>query len=108
MTVKNVISISNLRKLKNASLEDPDYQSKIENMEKAELLNEMIRFQEERSQLGHLTLGMMVRGKILFKELELSAETEELKILTQSYKRHLEFELEEFLKQKQKKQSNLH
>ena len=104
MTVKNVISINNLRKLKNASLEDPGYQSKIESMDKAELLNEMVRFQEERSQLGHLTLGMMVRGKVLFKELELSAETEELKILTKSYRRHLDFEMQDFLNQKHKKQ----
>jgi hypothetical protein len=53
----------------------------------------MVSFQEERSKLGQLSLTMMIRGKILFKALEESAETEELKILTGTYRRHLEHEL---------------
>ena len=56
----------------------------------------MVRFQEERSKMGHLTLQMMTQGKHLFKALERTAETQELKILTRSYRRHLEYEIATF------------
>lgn len=63
-------------------------------MNKIELLEEMVRFQEERTSKGGLNLTMMVRGKILFRALELHAETQELKLLASSYRRHLEHEIE--------------
>lgn len=63
-------------------------------MSKMELLEEMVRFQEERSQRGQLTLTMMVRGRILFRALEINAETDELRLLASSYRRHLEHEIE--------------
>ncbi len=66
-------------------------------MDKVNLLDEMVRFQEERSQKGHLTPQMMMRGKHLFRALERTAETQELKILTRSYRRHLEYELANYL-----------
>ncbi len=78
--------------------EDHAYRARVLGMDKLELLEEMIRFQEERSRTGHLTVKMMVQGKILFKELEGAAETRELKILTRSYRRHLEHELAEYLR----------
>ena len=43
---------------------------------------------------------MMVRGQVLFKALEESAETQELRLLTRSYRRHLEFELTAYRKGK--------
>ena len=69
-------------------------------MDKVELLEEMVRFQEERTQVGELSLSMMVRGRHLFKALEENAETQELKILTRSYRRHLDCELADFRKNK--------
>ncbi len=63
-------------------------------MNKIELLEEMVRFQEERSEKGHLTPSMMIQGRILFRALEQHAETEELRLLASSYRRHLEHELE--------------
>ncbi len=54
----------------------------------------MVRFQEERSKKDNLSLTMMVRGKILFRALETTAETDELRLLASSYRRHLEHEIE--------------
>lgn len=96
--MSNVISLKAVREVKQAELEDMEYHARILVMDKLELLQEMVRFQEERSKLGHLSLPMMVRGKLLFKALETSAETQELKLLTRSYRRHLEYEMAEFLK----------
>jgi hypothetical protein len=73
---------------------DPYYQIIINRMNKMELLEEMVRFQEERSKKDNLSLTMMVRGKILFHALELMAETDELRLLASSYRRHLEHEIE--------------
>ena len=86
-----------MRDIKEAE-SDLAYKAKILGMDKLELLEEMVRFQEERSRHGHLTPQMMIQGKILFKALEQSAETNELRLLTRSYRRHLEFELAALLK----------
>ncbi len=93
-----VISLGAALKKKNIQSGEPEYRAKIDSMDKFELLEEMIRFQEERSQVGELSVSMMVRGRHLFKALEESAETRELGLLTRSYRRHLEYELEEKLK----------
>jgi hypothetical protein len=95
--MSNVVSIQAIREIKDAEVEEMAYHARILSLDKLELLEEMVRFQEERSKVGHLTVAMMTRGKILFKALEESAETHELRLLTRSYRRHLEFELREFL-----------
>jgi hypothetical protein len=77
---------------------DPQYETKIARMNKYELLEEMVRFQEERSEKGRLSLEMMVRGQILFRALENTAETSELRLLASSYRRHLEHEIESLSK----------
>jgi hypothetical protein len=92
----NIVSLKAVREIKEAQNEDHAYHAQILGMSKVELLEEMVRFQEERSRLGHLTLQMMVRGKHLFKALEENAETHELRLLTRSYRRHLEYELAAF------------
>ena len=69
------------------------YRARIIGMDKLTLLQEMVNFQEERAQTGELTVDMMIRGKYLFNQLEIRAETEELRILARSYRRHLEHEL---------------
>ncbi len=92
-----VLSFQAAQEIKKARTEDPAYEQKIASMDKFELLEEMIRFQEERSRVGELTLGMMVRGKCLFQALEENAETRELTLLTRSYRRHLEHEMADYL-----------
>ncbi len=99
MSENNVVSLETFRKIRNAEKEDLAYQALILSMSKTELLDEMVRFQEERSRLGQLTLPLMVRGKYLFKALEEQAETQELRNLTRSYRRHLEYEMDTMLKQ---------
>jgi hypothetical protein len=94
--MNNVVSLKAVREIKNAQTEDFAYHAQILAMDKLQLLEEMVRFQEERSRVGELTLQMMVRGRILFKALEENAETQELRILTRSYRRHLECELTEY------------
>ncbi len=85
--MSNVVSI-----FKNKSA-DPSYASYINSLDKLELLEEMVKFQQERSRVGHLTVKMMVNGIVLFKALEDTAETPELRLLTRSYRKHLECEL---------------
>ncbi len=87
-----VISLEVARKAKQLENEDLAYRARILSLDKLELLEEMVRFQEERSQSEELTPALIARGKILFKALEESAETEELKLLSRSYRRHLELE----------------
>lgn len=98
MSKNNVVSLKAVREIKDAEHDDMAYRAKILSMDKVELLDEMIRFQEERTKLGSLSVPMMVRGQYLFKALEETAETNELRILTRSYRRHLEFELAEVKK----------
>ncbi len=96
----NVVDLAAERKKRDMEKQDqrdPHYQALINRMNKYELLEEMVRFQEERSALDEMSFSMMVRGKILFRALELQAETEELRILSSSYRRHLEHEIEHYL-----------
>ena len=95
----DVIDIVAERNKRGTAKHDPYYQMQINRMGKVELLEEMVRFQEERSAKGNMSLTMMVRGRILFRALEISAETDELRLLTSSYRRHLEHEIEIHLKQ---------
>ena len=83
--------------MKEAENDDMAYRAMILSMDKLELLEEMVRFQEERSRRGSLSLAMMLKGKYLFKALEENAETQELRILTRSYRRHLEHEITAYL-----------
>jgi hypothetical protein len=94
--MSNIVSLKAVREIKEAE-SDMEYKAKILGMDKLELLEEMVRFQEMRSAVGYLTPQMMIEGKILFKALEDSAETNELRMLTRSYRRHLEYELAAFL-----------
>ena len=98
MSNPKVVSLKAVRDVRDAEAEDLAYRAMIQSMDKLELLEEMVRFQEERSRIGHLSLQMMLRGKHLFKALEESAETQELRILTRSYRRHLEHEMTEYLR----------
>lgn len=94
----NIVSLDAFRKVKQAHKDHPGYESYLKQMSKPELLEEMVRFQEERSQIGELNLNMILRGRTLFQLLEENAETRELQILSRSYRRHLEYELESFVK----------
>ncbi len=95
---QNIISLTTERSKRGLVQHDPYYQVQINRMNKIELLEEMVRFQEERSSKGKMTLNMMVRGRILFRALELTSETDELRLLSSSYRRHLDHEIEDVLK----------
>ena len=96
--MNNVISLKAARELKNVESDDLAYKAMILSMDQLQLLEEMVRFQEERKAAGSLSIGMMLKGKHLFKALEENAVTQELRILTRSYRRHLEHEIELFRK----------
>lgn len=91
-----VVYLRRAKEVRSTIEADAAYQAKILGMDKLELLEEMVKFQEKRSHLGRLTPQMMVEGKVLFRALELAAETEELRILARSYRRHLEYELADY------------
>jgi hypothetical protein len=91
--MSNVVSIRAYKALKDQDHEELAYRAQILSMSKVELLEEMVRFQEERKALGTLTSPLMVRGLHLFRALEESADSQELKILSRSYRRHLEYEI---------------
>lgn len=90
----NVVWLNSVKEARKIEQGDPAYQKRIQKMDKLELLEEMMRFQEERTQAGHLTLPLILRGQILFKALEERAETRELTQLARSYRKHLKLELE--------------
>ena len=89
----NVVSLDQFRSFKKSEC-DPTYKNRIKQMDRLELLDEMVKFQQERSSTGYLTPKMMVDGIILFQALEDNAITNELRLLTRSYRRHLQYELE--------------
>lgn len=91
--MSNVVSISSFREKKKVLVEVKDYISRIHSMDKIQLLEEMVDFQTWRSSCPELTMEMIVKGLILFPALEKSAETSELRLLTRSYRKHLEYEL---------------
>jgi len=72
------------------------YQSRILAMGKIELLEEMVRYQEERSRRPSRSALQMLQGQHLFSAIEKSAETQELRTLARSYRRHLTLELQQF------------
>lgn len=90
----NIISLKAVRELKQAKDADLAYQAYILGLDKLQLLEEMVQFQERRSAQGHLTTEMMLKGRVLFSALERQAETQELRNLARSYRRHLDFELQ--------------
>lgn len=94
----NVVLLNVVREIRKIEKGDPAYHALVLSMDKLELLEEMMRFQEARAQIAQLTVPMMVKGQILFKALEACAETDELRALTRSYRRHLKLELEAHFK----------
>lgn len=91
--MNNLVSLARFREKQKVNREVQDYQELLGRMDKLELLEEMVRFQEWRSKSGELTAEMIVKGLILFPLLTKMAETKELRLLTTSYARHLEYEL---------------
>lgn len=91
--MSNVIDFTRRKVIKNAESSLLDYKARIMGMDKLELLEEMVRFQEEKAKHVYMTYDMMLEGQFLFKCLEESAETDELRLLTRSYRRHLEHEI---------------
>lgn len=91
--MSNVVSLRAYKALKETDAEELAYRARILSMTKVDLLEEMVRFQEERKSAGILTPPLMIRGLHLFRALEESADSQELKILSRSYRRHLEYEI---------------
>lgn len=92
--MKNVILFAEVKRKKvTGNLESTyDYHASILGMDRLELIEEMVRFQEERTRLGELTPELIAHGQILFKALENSAETDELRDLSRTYRRVLSSE----------------
>lgn len=89
--MNNVISLFGKKKKPDVS----EYEGLLKRMDKLELIEEMVRFQEWRARTGELTEEMIAKGIPLFKALHNAAETYELSLLTKSYIKHLEHESKE-------------
>lgn len=88
----NVISLKSFREHKY----ELEYTKYISSMDKLDLLEEYVRFREEREKMKVLSLHMILKGRILFKALRDNAETQELKILAKSNIEFFDEELKEF------------
>ena len=84
--MSNVINMSDRRKI------NTDYKKLVGSMDKIQLLEAMVDFQETRTAEGKLTPELIAYGLVLFKALTENAETPELKTLSRSYYRHLTYE----------------
>jgi hypothetical protein len=73
-------------------LKDPFFQKYIDKMDIPQLLEEMIRYHEQKPKDKELVFSM-IRGIILFEALERKCFTEEVRLLAGSYKRHLQHEI---------------
>jgi hypothetical protein len=93
LKMSNVVSLRLFKAMRETDAEELAYQARILTLEKVELLEEMVRFQEERKATGSLTPSLMLRGRHLFRALEECADSQELRILSRSYRRHLEYEI---------------
>lgn len=69
------------------------YTEIVDEMDKLELLEEMVRFQEKKLKDPKLSEENILRGMALFKNIILSAETKELHTLGQQLHSYLETEL---------------
>lgn len=98
MDPNNIVQLNVVREIRQAEKSNSSYEARIQKLEKLELLDEMMKFQESRSTMGHLTFEMMIQGQTLFRRIEEMAETLELKSLAHSYCRHLKFELDSRIK----------
>lgn len=87
-----IVDLRKARHVRRLKDEDYAYQARILCMDKLELLNEMVKFQEDRNTKGALSIDLIVRGRVLFKALADTAETPALVALSNSYLRHLEKE----------------
>ncbi len=90
--MSKIVFLNAVRENRNSEQVDLEYQAKILGMDKLDLLEEMVRFQEERANEGQLTSKLIGQGLLLFKALEENAETVELRNLARSYRRHLKYE----------------
>jgi hypothetical protein len=91
-----VIYLNEVIGRKALEIESAKYQTKITQMDRLELLEEMVRFQQERSSVDKLNLKLLLNGRILFKALAETSVTPEMRLLTRSYFNHLTYELDHF------------
>ncbi len=98
MSNAKIIDLSQFKSIQISKKEHSEYQLYIDSLDKLQLLNEMVNFQHQRSEKGKLDATLMTQGLVLFRRLEQEAESEGLRSLAHSYRRHLEHELADYLK----------
>ena len=92
--MSNVVNLAAFRDIKEREFSNPFYQARIAKMDRLELVNEVIKFNEERYEHGGLNKELIVRGLILFKNMADNAETPNFKEFARTYCKHLELELQ--------------
>ena len=97
--MNNVISLDTKLKINKAKHECKEYEAKIKAMNNEQLLQEMIKFQEDWALMDIPALEAILKGMIFFSKLKESVDTKELKDMVEFYYSLLEQELKEYERQ---------
>ena len=93
-----VFNLTIYKELKRLEKIEDDYRKKINLMDMIQLLDEVVKFQSHRQETGgNQTLAMMIIGRTLYREISKKATTVEMRILSNSYLKYVEFEIESFI-----------
>jgi len=80
---------------------DPLFQKQVDRMDRLQLMEEMIKYNDKRKESKDPNgLFWIIRGIILFTAIEHKCETNDMKALASSYRRHLQIQLDEKNKKK--------
>lgn len=90
--MSNIVNLSSFRD----EFCNPAYAAKIAKMDRLDLVNEVIHFNEERYINGGLNKDLIIRGLLLFKNMGENATTQNFKEFAMTYCKHLELELQVF------------
>jgi len=88
--MSNIVSLSSFRD----EFSNPTYSAKIAQMDRLELVNEVVNFNEERYMNGGLNKDLIVKGLILFKNMAENSATSNFREFARSYHKHLELEMQ--------------
>jgi hypothetical protein len=93
----NPICLNQFKKYKKEQRNQGLYSIKLKQMNKTELLEELIRFQKERSLFEGPSLEMILQGELLFQALITHCESTEMQKFAKTYLKHLKHELQHLL-----------
>jgi metal-responsive CopG/Arc/MetJ family transcriptional regulator len=95
-----ILFLNQFKEYKKAQRNRGAYTLKLKQMNKTELLEELIEFQKKRSTFDSISLEMIIQGEVLFEALILHCESIEMQKFSKTYLKHLKYELQHLLTKK--------